>query len=151
MTTLAEKVAEFDAAVPDWQVSSELNTPDGEEYGYVWVPLRCEIIRDALLANGAWLEIKHARDNANLDQSVRNAAETLIDAITLQERIDLTDDGYRQEVMDTVDILTAAELLSEVIADQVINEYGRRPLSWAEANNIKVDARAVGIARGGKA
>lgn len=151
MTTLAEKVAEFDATIPDWQVAEFLNSPNGEANGYVWIPLSCLLIRDALLASGEWLILKHAKNDTGLEQSVRDAAETFIDTVTMQDRINITDDTYRQVVMTTVSLLVTAGLLSQSTVDAVINVYGRRPLSWAESNGIRVDAREVGIARGGKA
>ena len=150
MTTLTEKVAEFSATIPDWQVADSLNQPDSETYGYAWISLPCQLIRDALLASREWLVIKHAPGNSSLSQNVRDAAETFIDTVTLQVNVDLPNANYRQVVMDTVTTLITAGLLSQETVDTVLLGHGRRPLSWAETNGIPVDARAVGLARGGQ-
>ncbi len=149
MSVLSEKVAEFPADTPEWQVADALNLPDGEANGYAWIPLSCAAVRDALLASGEWLTLKHAQGNLTLTQAVREAAEILMDAATLQVQVDLPNPDYRAVVMATVATLVTAGLLSQATADAVILAQGRRPLSWSEANGILVDARAVGLTRGG--
>lgn len=149
MSVLTDKVSEYSADMPDWKLAETLNTPDGETYGYSYVDIPCDKVRTALMATGEWIAVKEARSNNNV--LARNAAELLFDLLTLENKIQYSNELYRETINNHVAILVGANVISQDTVNAVLLGIGRQPLSWAEKNlGQKVDAREIGLARGGK-
>jgi hypothetical protein len=149
MTTLAEKISELPAEIPDWQVANVLNTPDAA-LPIVWQSVSADSARAVLLATFEWPKLKEARTNAALSAEARVVADTMYDTLTMQKSVDLANEQYRTVVQNGLTALVAAGVFTQSAVDALM-ALGQRHPSWAEANNIDVTARSVGIARGGSA
>lgn len=149
MAILAEKVAEFPENMPDWEIANILNAPD-PTLPQVWKLVPTAHARGYLMAfNGHWGDLKDARGNSNLTQTVRRVADKMYDALNMQDSIDLTNETYRTVVQNDLDTLVQAGVLTQAAKDGLLN-LGKRKQSWAEANGVEVTARTVGLARGAK-
>jgi hypothetical protein len=149
MTTLAQKVAEPQfAGLPENVVAAMLNTPD-PEWGQRRVDVPTSAAKDILLATGEAADVSIAADNPALAIGLRR------DCIIL-----------RYTVFDTAAIRTGdpaiydstEALLAGLVTGGVLTSGTRDallaladvPQSWAEANDIEVTARTVGLARGAR-
>lgn len=145
MTDLAARLAEPDlAGLPDWQAANRLNQPDPslpaiEE----WAPTEIGIgsIMDALgpVAGAAVLDALETL--AGTQPVVRWGLEMI-----RLNGVDLS----RQSARDQLLSLVAGGVMTQAQADALLalSRRTRHP-SWAEAHGVSVDARAVGLARGG--
>lgn len=145
---LVQRLAEPDVEnLPDWQAAEVLNLPDSS-LPHVWRAVSCERIRAYLLSSGdVWAELKRARSDNALTEGTRKIAETVYDAVDLLTHIDLSNAFYRSLVENNLASLVDAGVLSQLHVDGLL-ALGRRHPTWAEANNVLVDARSVGLARG---
>lgn len=141
---IAEKVAEFDAAIPDWEVARILNEPDET------LPEIVEI-QSKLIGPGLIMETLGADAGA----AVLDALEVLAQSIPrVRWAMFLIKgagvDAGSEIVRDQMDALATQGVITAAQADAVkrLGEIRRQP-SWAEHNNIEVTARTVGLARGG--
>lgn len=150
MLLLAQRLAEPDvASLPDWQAAEALNLPD-LSLPQVWMPVTCARIRAYLLASGSvWAKLKFARSDSALTEETRKIAETVYDALDLLTHIDLSNASYRSLVENNLASLVDAGVMSQSDLDGLL-ALGRRHPTWAEANNVLVDARSVGLARGAR-
>lgn len=146
MSDLAARLAEPDVAdLPDWQAADRLNEPDPS------LPVVIEWRQTAIGIGGI------------MDALGPSAGATLLDALeTLAETQPVIRWGLEMIRADGVDLarpsarsqlasLVAAGVMQQTEADALLalSRVERHP-SWAEANGITVDARAVGLARGGR-
>jgi hypothetical protein len=150
MLLLAQRLAEPDvASLPDWQAAEALNLPD-PSLPHVWLAVSCGRIRAYLLSSGnVWTKLKLARSDSALTEETRKIAETVYDALDLLTHIDLSNSSYRSLVENNLASLVDAGVLSQLQVDGLL-ALGRRHPTWAEANNVLVDARSVGLARGAR-
>lgn len=143
--TLAERLAELDvASLPDWAAAAILNAPD-----------------TSLSAIEFWAETKIGIGSI-LDALGPTAGATFLDALEALAQttpvikwglelirgpgLDLSRPSARSQLAT----LVAGGILEQSQADALLALSRRtRYPSWAEANSIVVDARAVGLARGG--
>lgn len=143
--TLADRLAQPDLAdLPDWDAAARLNAPDPtlpaiEE----WAPTGIGIgsIMDALgpVAGASVLDALEAL--AGTQPVVRWGLEMIrLDGVDLS----------RQSARDQLLSLVAGGVMTQSQADALLalSRRTRHP-SWAEAHGVAVDARAVGLARGG--
>jgi hypothetical protein len=145
MSILSDRLQLPDVAnLSDWEASEVLNTPD-PELPFTWVPAPCEVLRRIIMERGEWAAIKRASTAAN--QQIADAAITVYDVLTLQDAVHLEMPTVRTTVEITLNALQTANIISSATAALLV-DAGKRTLSWAEANNIEVTARTVGIARG---
>lgn len=148
MQTLADRLAQPDMqGLADWQAANKLNAPDPSLSAVVeWAPTQ--------IGPGTILEKFGPVAGATfLEQITAAAASNPVLKWGLNILNDRSFDLSLQVSRDQVDGLVQAGLMT---ADQrssllAISRRERR-LSWAEANNMvgKIDARSVGIARGGQ-
>ncbi len=147
MTALSDKVATYAANVPDWQIADDLNAPD-VNLPFVYCDVATADAREIMLATGGWAAIITASTNANIPTELRDACILARDTLTLTNNIRTSDAAIRMAVNIALGGLVLAGIITQGTLDAVSSLMKRHP-SWAEANGIKVDARAVGLARGG--
>ncbi len=147
MTALSDKVATYAANVPDWQIADDLNAPD-VNLPFVYCDVATADAREIMLATGGWAAIITASTNANIPTELRDACILARDTLTLTNNIRTSDAAIRMAVNIALGGLVLAGIISQGTLDAVSSLMKRHP-SWAEANGVKVDARAVGLARGG--
>lgn len=143
---LAARVAQPDVtAMPDWQVAAILNAPD---------PSLPEIVDriNAPCGFGTVLDALGPIDGATFLDELTAMSSTMPPikwALRVMEmgNLDLSLDSVRAQLdwLVSINKLTASQALT-------LKERGemRRHPSWAEYHGIKVDARQVGLVRGGK-
>jgi hypothetical protein len=144
--TLADRLAQPDLAdLPDWQAAAALNQPD-----------------PALPAVEAW-EKTQIGIGSILDALGPTAGATFLDALeVLAETTPVVRWGLelirgsgldlsRPSARAQLEVLVAGRILQpeEGEALLALSRRTRHP-SWAEAHGVTVDARAVGLARGGR-
>ncbi len=146
METLAERLARPDvASLPDWAAAAALNQPDATLAAVIeWRPTQIGI-------------------GAVLDALGPEAGAALLDALTtlaiaqpvIRWGLRLIEDGRfdlsRPSARDQLSRFVTAGVVQQAEADALLalSRVERHP-SWAEASGILVDARAVGLARGGR-
>jgi hypothetical protein len=144
--TLADRLAQTDLAdLPDWQAAAALNQPD-----------------PALPAVETWVETRIGIGSI-LDTLGPTAGATFLDALeTLAETTPVVRWGLelirgpgldlsRPSARSQLATLVAGRILTQEEGEALLalSRRTRHP-SWAEANGVTVDARAVGLARGGR-
>ena len=146
MTALALRLAQTDlASLPDWAAANALNAPDPSLPVVVsWEPT-------ALGIGGVMDALGPQAGAAMLDTLTALAASTAVLRWGLRA---LEQNGLDLSLVNTraqIDALVISGVVTAAQRDALfaLSRRERRP-SWAEFNNIKVDARAVGIARGAK-
>lgn len=151
MTTLASRLAQPDlVGLPDWWAAELLNAPD------LALPRRrvdtsTSDVRGALLASGEWPGIVIAAEaGSGAPLAVRALCVLVRDTLTLTHTIQTSLPARYAATVAALDGLLAAELIAQATHDALI-ALADAPQSWAQANGVAVDARAVGIARGGVA
>lgn len=144
--TLAERVRQADlAAKPDWLVAEILNTPDPslpEEVSVVSTIATPSTVMGALGPEAGAAILDRLTSLSAANPVLRWAMEELRGPRGL--------DVGNSTVRAQIDLLVPA-VLSRAQADtlKALGER-RRFTSWAEANNVEVTARSVGVARGAK-
>jgi hypothetical protein len=144
--TLADRLAQPDLAdLPDWQAAAALNQPD-----------------PALPAVEAW-EKTQIGIGSILDALGPTAGATFLDALeVLAETTPVVRWGLelirgsgldlsRPSARAQLEVLVAGRILQPAEGEALLalSRRTRHP-SWAEAHGVAVDARAVGLARGGR-
>lgn len=148
MTALATKVAEpAYIGLPDWQVADLLNAPD-TALPVVYCDVATADAREIMLATGEWAAIILAPQNMGIPLELRGACIVVRDTITLTSAVRTSVASIRAAVNTALGGLVLAGIITQGTLDAVSSLMKRHP-SWAEANGVKVDARAVGLARGG--
>lgn len=145
--TLAQRLQEPDVVdLPDWAAADYLNRPDASLPVVVaWVP--------TAIGPGSIMATLGPTDGAALLNAVETAASSdpvmkwglrVIESGSLDVSLPAT--------RAQLDAMVSAGALAAAQRDALLSLSKReRQPSWAEVNNQFVDARAVGLARGGKA
>lgn len=158
---LAARVAQPDLrGLPEWRVAELLNRPDAAIAPRP-VAFSCRSIAEPAVLSGelALLRIvfREGRIPADVSPSGQAVAIPTQGLIAIGTLLDAVDRDLRVEpsmpnaVGGVASMLAAIEtmgLLSAQTKAAVLAATMRHP-SWAEANNIEVTARTVGLARGG--
>jgi hypothetical protein len=145
---LAARVAQPDlASLPEWRVAEILNAPDAS------LPMvrRSVNKRDAqeiLLASSEWARVYKVAENTAAPAQLRDACINLRDTIRLSETIAMNNPAIYAAVDAVLSGLVAAQFLTSQTRVALL-ALADQPQSWAEANNVEVTARSVGLARGG--
>lgn len=146
METLADRLKRSDlASLPDWDAAARLNAPDPTLPAIIeWRPTQVGIgtVLDAL-GPDAGATLLDALQALAATQPVIRWSLRLIESGSL--------DISRPSARDQIARLAAGGVLtqSEVDALLALSRVERHP-SWAEVSGMQVDARAVGLARGGR-
>jgi hypothetical protein len=144
--TLAERLAQPDLAdLPDWQAAAALNQPDPTLPAVeTWEPTKIGI--------GAILDTLGPSAGATFLDALETLAETTpvvrwgLELIR-GSGLDLSRPSARAQLAT----LVAGRILQPAEGEALLalSRRTRHP-SWAEAHGVAVDARAVGLARGGR-
>ena len=160
MPTLAQKVAEaqFDG-LTESEVADILNAPD-LTLDPIPVAFNCRVVaKPAALsgelgmlkvvaeANSIPADISPTGESISIPSLAMAAIETLLDAVERELEVDPTEPGEMTQVVAMLDGVEALGLLSATTKAAILAGTVR-PQSWAEANEIEVTSRAVGLARG---
>ena len=145
--TLADRLKEPDVAnLPDWEAADLLNRPDPS------LPERVDIVTPRPIGIGQVLTALGGDAGAAfLDALAAKGAQRplLRYVMGLLERGEM-DAGSPQVRAEIQAMATANEITQQMAAALLALGENRRQQSWAEANGVAVNARAVGLARGGK-
>jgi len=142
--TLAERLAEPDMqGLPDWKAANKLNAPDPTQ------PVIVEW-QTTNTGPGSIMNTLGPSEGAALLDTIKASTDPVMRwglQIVETGKLDIGAASTRAQI----DSLVAAGALTDAQRDALfaLSKTERYP-SWAEANNTFVDARAVGIARGGK-
>lgn len=146
MTTLSDKVGEFPADTPDWQIANALNTKDA-----ALPTVYCDVVttdaREVLLATGEWSALVIAAGSEATPTLLRGACIVARDTLTLTQTIRTSN----QSIRGAVEVALNGLVLGGVIAQSTKDAVSALMIanqSWAEANNVEVTPRTVGLARG---
>lgn len=147
--TLAERLAQPDlAGLPDWRAAETLNAPDPT------LPTRRVDVptadaRAVLLASGEWPKLVMTGERGSTAPTdLRGLCILVCDTLILTSVLETSRPTRYAAVQSALDRLVAAGLIAAGTRDALL-ALAERPQSWAEANGVTVDARAVGLARGG--
>jgi hypothetical protein len=146
MGTLSARLANPDVAdLPDWAAAAALNEPDATLPVVVtWEPTRTGI--------GGVMDALGPQEGAALLDTLASMATdspTLRWGLRVLEQNDL--DFSLTSTRSAIDALVIGDVMTEAQRDAffALSRRSRHP-SWSEYHGVKVDARAVGIARGAK-
>lgn len=146
MTTLSQKVAEFPADTPDWQIANALNTKDA-----ALPTVYCDVVtvdaREVLLATGEWSALVIAAENEATPALLRGACIVARDTLTLTQTIRTSNQSIRGAVEVALNGLVLGGIIAQSTKDAV-SALMITNQSWAEANGVEVTPRTVGLARG---
>jgi hypothetical protein len=107
-------------------------------------------IRGVLLASGEWPAIIMAAEpGSGAPPQVRGLCILVRDTLTLTQTVETSKADRYAATAAAVGGLLAAELVAQATHDALL-ALAEMPQSWAEANGVVVDARAVGLARGAR-
>jgi hypothetical protein len=146
--TLAARIAQPDlAGLPEWKVAEILNAPD-DSLPKVRRSVNKRDAQEILLASGEWAQVYMVAENTAAPAQLRGACINLRDTIRLTETIAMDNPAIYAAVDAVLSGLVAAQFLTAQTRGALL-ALADQPQSWAEANNIEVTARSVGLARGG--
>lgn len=146
MDSLADRLSQSDLAdLPDWQAADILNRPDPA------LPERVEVVSRSIGVGQILSVLGPDPGAAFLDSLAAAGAQrpALRYVVGMLERGEL-DAGSPLVRAEIEAMATAQQITPEMAGALLLLGENRRQQSWAEANDIRVDARAVGLARGGK-
>lgn len=142
-TLLTQRLAQPDLVdLPDWQAAELLNQPDNT------LPVIIEWHKTEV-GIGTILDVLGLVDGANLLNSIEASTDPVLKwglRIIQSGKFDLSKSNSRAQL----EALAAANVITTAQKDALfaLSKHERYP-SWAEANNFVVNAREVGLARGG--
>jgi hypothetical protein len=147
VSALADRLAQPDVAdLPDWQAADVLNTRDAA-HGTAWRDVRSESVRAVLMAAYDWPKVMEAAGGT--PSLLRTTCIIIRDVLTLHETCAFSVEPLCISMQQGLLLAVTEEVVSQAAYDQIM-ALAQRPMSWAEANNIEVTARTVGLARGGR-
>jgi hypothetical protein len=142
--TLAERLAEPDMqGIPDWQAATVLNAPDTS------LPVIVDW-QTTYVGPGSIMAVLGPTEGAALLDTIKASTDPVMRwglQVVETGKLDIGLASTRAQI----DALVVAGALTSAQRDTLfaLSKTERYP-SWAEFNNTFVDARSVGIARGGK-
>jgi hypothetical protein len=153
MTTLAQKVAEFPASTPDWEIAEVLNAPDPA------LPMKLtsrrigagtiiETMGLGAVGGGVFIsKLRGWAENpetipAQLSDNVKDIAEIL--PVIDRGDFEVSSNSVRT-MIDTLAALGHMTQAQAIALKALANDVNQ---SWAEANGVEVTPRTVGLARG---
>ena len=147
LALLATRVSQPDLqGLPEWMAANLLNVPD-VSLPKVKQKVATGVAQQLLLTTGEWAKAVVAAENETLPEETRSAAILMRDTIR-RSYIEADDPEAYEAVSLVLTKMVQVGLLSAATKDRLLALADRHP-SWAEANNIPVTARTVGLARGG--
>lgn len=149
MASLVERIAASDVRdLPDWRVAEVLNAPD-QTLPVVHIDVSTDDVREVLLATGAWSKIiMTAEPGSGAPVELRGLCILVRDTMTYTRTLRLSDPTRYTAMHQAVSGLLTAGVVNQATVNALLALADRRQ-SWAEANGVTVDARTIGLARGG--
>ena len=155
MTTLAQKVAEFSAATPDWEIAAILNAPDPT------LPMKLtsrrigagtiiETMGLGAVGGGAFISKLRgwAANPETIPAPLVSVAKDIAEILPVIDRGDLEIGSAPVRTM--IDTLAALGHMTQAQAAALKALANDVNQSWSEHYNIVVTARTVGLARGAR-
>jgi len=153
MTTLAQKVAEFPASTPDWEIAAALNAPDPT------LPMKLtskrigagtiiETMGLGAVGGGAFISKLRgwAENPETIPTQLSNNIKDIAEILPVIDRGDLEIGSAPVRTM--IDTLAALGHMTQAQATSLKALANDVNQSWAEANGVEVTPRTVGLARG---
>lgn len=153
MTTLAQKVAEFPASTPDWEIAAALNAPDPT------LPMKLtskrigagtiiETMGLGAVGGGAFISKLRgwAENPETIPTQLSNNIKDIAEILPVIDRGDL--EIRSAPVRTMIDTLAALGHMTQAQATSLKALANDVNQSWAEANGVEVTPRTVGLARG---
>jgi hypothetical protein len=153
MTTLAQKVAEFPASMPDWEIAEVLNAPDPT------LPMKLtsrrigagtiiETMGLGAVGGGAFISKlrEWAANPGTIPAPLVGVAKDIAEILPVIDRGDLEIGSAPVRTM--IDTLAALGHMTQAQATALKALANDVNQSWAEANGVEVTPRTVGLARG---
>lgn len=163
MTQLLDKISEIaqqlkslygntPESVPDWAISEKLNEPSVTSQ-IVYQPIKSLDVKAILILAQELFNIVDYLDNGE-DKVIKNLCYTATTVLNELDVLDINNPEYLASFQQIVINLFQAGLITEMtkirLQALIVSETLQKPgLSWAQLNQIEVDARIVGLARGG--
>ena len=147
MTALAEKIAEAQfEGLTESEVVDVLNAPD------INLPTRRTDVstssaKEILLSTGEWSAVVLTAENTSAPDQVRGACIVLRDTVMGTTLIRASSTSIYNATNTLLAALVGVGLLSTGTKNTLM-ALADKPQSWAEANEVEVTARTVGLARG---
>ncbi len=137
-------------SVPDWFIANKLNEQPATVV-QKYVPIVCKDIKGMLIIGGEYAVIKELSLNGT--NPIKALCVNVLEALNGFDVLDMNNPSYLIGYVGIADNLETAGIISSqtkqillsLIIQIPVTEYGE---SWATLNNIIVDSRVVGIARG---
>lgn len=155
MTTLAQKVAEFPAATPDWEIAAVLNAPDPT------LPMKLtskrigagtiiETMGIGEVGGGAFISKLRgwAANPGTIPAPLVGVAKDIAEILPVIDRGDLEIGSAPVRTM--IDTLAALGHMTQAQATALKALANDVNKSWSEHYNIVVTPRTVGLARGAR-
>jgi hypothetical protein len=144
---LIDKVAEAQfVGFPDWEVATILNTVD-ETLPTKKVPVMTTDVRQVFLERQYWPGIVLTAENTAADLSLRGLCITVRDSLNYTTIIETHKPASYDVVVTLLTALVAANLIDATTKNDLLAMTNANQ-SWATYNQIYVDSRLVGLARG---
>lgn len=139
-------------SVPDWFISDILNIKPQTTVSQ-YKPIPTKDLKSILIVSGEFAKIKQISETGS-DPS-KSLCINVIETLNSFETINLNVVEYYDSYQTMKTELFYLEIISEstkdkftsLITTEDVIVYG---LSWAEENDLYIDSRSVGLARGGK-
>jgi hypothetical protein len=140
-------------SVPDWFIANKLNEQPATIV-QKYIPIVCKDIKAILIIEGEYAVIKELSLSGT--NPTKALCVNLLEVLNSFDVLDMNNPTYLSEYEGMSDSLETAEIISSstkqilqsLIIQSPVTEYGE---SWSQLNQIVVDARVVGIARGANA
>lgn len=149
LATLATRLTQTDViGKPDWEAAAILNTPDAAN-GTKRDSISTNSLRRALtITDSAWTKMEAALvGTPTPTAAVQTAINDLLNIASLQENVEVAPDA---SIISThLTTLVGANVITSA-AKSAVEALGVSNKTWSEVAGFPVDARSVGLARGGR-
>ena len=137
-------------SVPDWFIANKLNEQPATVV-QKYVPIVCKDIKGMLIIGGEYAVIKELSLNGT--NPIKALCVNVLEALNGFDILDMNNPSYLigyGEIANNLELAgiissQTKQILLSLIVQSPVTEYSQ---SWATLNNIIVDSRVVGIARG---
>jgi hypothetical protein len=153
MTTLAQKVAEFPASTPDWEIAAVLNAPDPAlpmklTSRHIGAGTIIETMGLGAVGGGVFISKLRgwAANPETIPEQLSNNVKDIAEILPVIDRGDL--EMSNNSVRTMIDTLAALGHITQAQATALKALANDVNQSWAEANGVEVTPRTVGLARG---
>ena len=139
-------------SVPDWFIANELNKqPIILQKKYEAID--CKDVKAMLIVEGKYSIIKELSISGSSE--IKELCSTILDILNGFDTMNMNIPEYLSSYIRITNILESTNIITTDIKQRILSFIIEKDievvgLSWSQINNIQVDARSVGIARGAK-